>query len=149
MAEGLMVTGTALSVWGQLEETNAQAKAAQDQATLRDIEARETLERAKINEQSILKERDVTFSAQTAGFAAGNVDVTTGTPLMVMEATGAFYREEVANMKREANFRAGQLQSEAGSYRESADSTRKVGAIKIAGSLLTSGAAYADAKNKK
>lgn len=149
MAEGLLVAGTAMSVWGQIEEADANASQARDQATLRSIEAKETLERARLNEESLLAERDVTLSMQASGFAAGNVDITQGgTPLAVAEATASFYKKEISNMYREANFRGNQLEREASSLRGSADSIKKAGYMRAVGSIVTSSGNVAMANKK-
>ena len=145
----ILVAGTAISVYGQIGAAEEQANSAKQQGAIKDIEARETLERAKMNEVEILRESENFQTRQFSGFAAGNVDITTGTPLMVMESTSAFFRREIETVNREANFRAQQTKYEADSYRSSAESTKRAAMIgAIGGSLITAGSAYANSGSK-
>lgn len=139
-AAALMFAGTAISVFGQAKEAGAVADKERDAANLKRIEAKEILDRAQINEQALMSEEEQLIANQVGGYAAGNVDVTQGSPLITMQNTHAFYKREIANMNREAKFRATQDLRTASSYDEAASATSAALPWKVAGTVITGAA---------
>lgn len=140
VAAGLLLAGTAVNVFGQVKEANDRADAEKQAAELKRIEAKEILDRAQVNSQELLKESDVFQSNQVGGYAAGNVDVTTGSPLIAMEQTHSFYQKQIANLNREAKFRSDQAIRSGASLDELASQTQQAGTVRAIGTVLTAGA---------
>lgn len=137
VAAGLMLAGTVVNVFGQVKEANDRADAEQQAAELKRIESKEILDRAKINTQELLMESDTFQANQIGGYAAGNVDVTTGSPLIAMEQTHSFYQKQITNLNREAKFRAQQDMRAASSLDDLSGQTRQAGTVRAIGSVLT------------
>lgn len=138
MAAGaVMLAGTAISVYGQVKAANDKADAEQRAAELKRIESKEILDRAKINESVLGTEEIGAISNQIGGYAAGNVDVTTGSPLIAMEATHSYYQRELLNMQREAKFRSDQSLAGAASADTLSGEERSAGILNAAGSVIT------------
>ncbi len=142
----VLLAGTAVSVYGQLKQADERASAEEKAARLKSIEAKEIMDRAAINEAAILGESQGMQDKQLSGFAAGNVDVTTGSPLLVMQSTANFYNREIINANRDAKYRANNSILEGASLEDSARSTRTASYYAAVGSIIT-GASKAGAFN--
>lgn len=140
VAVGMLAAGTIVNVFGQVKEANDRADAEKQAADLKRIESKEILDRAQINTQELLIESDVFQANQIGGYAAGNVDVTTGSPLIAMEQTHSFYQKQITNLNKEAKFRSEQALRSASSLDDLSGQTRQAGTVRAIGSVLTSGA---------
>lgn len=95
-------------VAGQQEADALRAEARQRQI-LDNLQADEILERAKINVESVRRESDVLTGDQVSAFAKAGVDVSSGSPLLVLAQAQAEAQREIVNIEREARFDAAQI----------------------------------------
>ncbi len=140
-AAAVMLAGTAINVYGQMKAANDRADAEAKSAELKRIESKEILDRASVNASIINQDELQTVSNQMGGYAVGNIDIGHGSPLITLEATHAHYQTQLANMKREAQFRANQDIQSANSSDYLAGQERQSATIGAIGSVITSGAA--------
>jgi hypothetical protein len=134
-----MLAGTALQVWGNWQASQAQAKQHELQAALNEAQAKETLERSRINTTEMLKEEAHLIGTQTSQFAKAGVDVGGATPLLVQAHTIMESRRQISNMQREAEFRAAMLRAGAASDMALAGETRKAGVLSGIGAGIDTG----------
>lgn len=122
---GLIVASTLMTATGQIQQGNAAAAAgkynqqiAEMNAKIADKQARDALERGKIEEQNKRKQVAQISGAQTAAMAANGVDIAFGSPLDTLVDTAIqgeldaltirsnAYREEYDFKVKGANSRA-------------------------------------------
>lgn len=143
VAVGALIVGTALNVYGQQKAAEAQAGAARADAANKAALAQEVMDRANVNAETMMREGRNMAGNQASQYAAGNVDVGSGTPLLAMENTLAETRRKINNMETEARFRAQQYLISGAAEKDLADQTMQAGYFRMAGSLIsTGGAAY-------
>lgn len=126
---------------GQVISGEREAQAAREEGRRRqqaaEMQARETIERAKFNVETVRREGEALTGEQVSSFARAGVDISSGSPLLVLAEAKANAEREIFNIQREAEFEAqvlragGMLQLAQG--REVAAATR----IRTGATLLT------------
>lgn len=135
----LLAVGLGINTVGGIMSGEAKARAAEQEAALRDMQARE-VELKAIRDERITRKAGAEFMGkQTAALgASGFAASLEGTPLILLEDTMFKIEDEVAALKHAASFRASQLRSGAQSLREQAASSRVAGYFGVFGNILTS-----------
>lgn len=155
----LTLAGTALGAVGQIQQGQAaaeagryNAKVAEMNAAISERQARDALERGKLEEQKKRTQVQQVLGRQKAAMAANGVDVSFGSPLDTLVDTATMGEIDAltirSNSAREAydyRVRAANGQAQATLDRMNADSAETGGYLAAAGTLLTGGAkAYGD-----
>ncbi|MDD5381864.1 MAG: hypothetical protein PHG53_09560 [Phycisphaerae bacterium] len=134
LAVGGMITGTAMSFIGQRQEgkeaqkiANARALIDLDNAKMAEENARIARERA--NEAALVQaEQGRRFkNTQKSIFAAGNIKLNIGTPLVVEAQTNAAIAKDIGFTLEEGETEANFYNRQAGAFRASADIERRMG----------------------
>lgn len=150
---GLLVASTLMGAAGQIQQGNAAAAAgrynqqvAEMNAKIADNQARDALERGKIEEQKKRREVAQISGRQQAAMAANGVDISFGSPLDVLADTAIqgeldaltirsnTYREEYDYRVKGANQRA------QGSLARMEGDAAKTGSLLSAGATILGGA---------
>jgi len=142
LAAALMVAGTALQVWGQQNAARARAAEAERQGELDELQAQETLERAKFNEAALLRQEAMLQGEQLTGYAKAGIDVGSGSPILVMAQSIMQSRREIYLQQREAQFRAMMIREGAASNLRLAGEERQAANISSMGTILLAGYNY-------
>lgn len=128
--------GALFSAYGQISQAQAQASAARADAANKQAKATETLSRASFNKTSLQIEMDEKAGNVSSQYAAGNVDVGSGSPLSVHENTLAAGRRKMFMMQNEANWEAQEDMISANAENTLAGQKEQAGYLGAAGSLL-------------
>lgn len=136
MGAGAAVGGGILSGAGIIAEGQAEARAAFRDAELKEIQADEVINRAKINIRLARLQGQRVAGEQAAAFAKGGVDVSGGSPLLAMEQTSMEISREVQSIAREAEFEARQLKRGAQISRESISDIKAASKLAAVGTVL-------------
>lgn len=139
----LAAAGTAVQVYGQIQSANAQANAATQDADAKRLMAQEVQDRQNLNRETMRRQGEATMGNQSSQYAAGNVDVGSGSPLMTMENTLAETNRKINNNQIEADFRSRMYLISAGNEDDVANADRTSGWWKAAGTILTAGSSMA------
>ena len=153
LVTGLLVASTLMGAAGQIQQGNAAAAArrynqqvAEMNAKIADNQARDALERGKIEEQKKRREVAQISGRQQAAMAANGVDISFGSPLDVLADTAIqgeldaltirsnTYREEYDYRVKGANQRA------QGSLARMEGDAAKTGSLLSAGATILGGA---------
>jgi hypothetical protein len=139
MAAGAIIgaVGMGVSMYAQYQDGQDKAQAAARDAANKQLMAQETLDRAAANRQSLERGMAETAGNQSSQFAAGNVAVSSGSPLMVMENTYASARRKIYMDQENANWEAQQDLISGANETTLAGEQAQAGEIGAAGSLLT------------
>jgi hypothetical protein len=139
MAAGVIIAavGMGVSMYAQYQEGQDKAQAAARDAANKQLMANETLDRAAANRQSLEIQATEQVGNQSSQFAAGNVAVSSGSPLMVMENTYASARRKIYMDQENANWEAQQDIISGANETTLAGEEQSAGEIGAAGSLLT------------
>lgn len=89
------IGGTALSVFGQIQQGQAAAEAANAQARLAEAEGQARREAAKDEGLKLSRERAEMIDQQKATYGAAGIDISSGTPLDVMARTASEYERDI------------------------------------------------------
>lgn len=135
--------GMGVSMYAQYQEGQDKAQAATRDAANKQLMAQETLDRAAINRQSLERQAKEQTGNQSSQYAAGNVAVNSGSPLMVMENTYASARRKIYMDQENANWEAQQDLISGANETTLANEQSEAGDIGAAGSLLTGAASIA------
>jgi len=101
VAVGAMVIGTAVSIYGNHKKSKAEEAALRARAEAKEVQASVLLERLEDN-MKLMKIQGKSFiEDQAASFAAGNVEVGTGSPLMAYERSLRIIESEMARETKE------------------------------------------------
>lgn len=138
----LMAAGTALSIWGIHEQSQAQARAARLDANLRDKQAKEVIERAQLNVTALLQNEGHLVGTQVSQFAKSGIDVGGQAPLLVQAFTIQNSRRQIYNTLREAQFRANMIRAGASSQRDLAKDIIRSGQLSMFGTLFSRAGSY-------
>lgn len=133
--------GTAIQVYGQMQAANARSAAANDEANAKRLMAQEVQDRMNLNRETLRKQGDTMIGNQRSQYAAGNVDVGSGSPLLTMENTFAETKRKINDQQIEADFRSRMDIIGAASDERLASQYQQSGQIGMVGTLLTRGAA--------
>lgn len=139
LAVGQML-GSGISAYGQMESARQNAKALEFNAMMQQWEAAQAQQRAMTQIEDMRKEQQKLLSSQTASYAAQNVDVSTGVPVQLAEATDVQANIDVQRVWADATAKAWGLTLEAQQTKKQASSVREAGRWNMAGTLLGGGA---------
>lgn len=106
VAATLIVAGSVMSAKAQREAGAADRARAEASAKLKREQADEMLRRTEINVKDMTLEGELLKSEQTAMYAKGGVDVTTGTALLMLEDTENIIATRQERMRYEAEYEA-------------------------------------------
>lgn len=106
-----VVAGTVITMKAQQKEAEAQARAARQNAQAKREQALELLDRLDINSAKLLQEGAGLKAKQLTAFASRGIDVGSGAPLSVVEETNSLITRQLLLDKKEAEFKARQLES--------------------------------------
>jgi len=104
-----IIVGTAVQLYANKKESDAQEAAAEANAHAKRVQANELLDRFFINKDLLTLEAKAFQGSQAAGFIKGGVDVGTGSALLVMEDTNRKLSRQLEIDEKEAEFKARQL----------------------------------------
>lgn len=131
------VGGTALNVYGNISGANAQEEAAQRNAALKREQADELLDRQIINERIMRRAAEKAERGYVASFAStGRGGGGVGGVLQIKEEL----EENIANTRRDAEFKAKMLRAGADIETSLASDAVSAAWISGAGTILTTGA---------
>jgi len=150
----LMATSIAVGAAGSMYQADAQAKAAKYQAQVNEQNAilaqrraKDAMDRGQIEEARKKEEGSKLESLQKASFAAANIDMSYGSPLDVIIASGIAADQDAAiirmNAERESDdfmTQSRNFMGQAGMDRASASNARTAGMYSTAGTILNGGA---------
>ena len=139
----LSAVGTGISVAGQVQAgrqasatANYNANLAEQQAAATDAAARETMSRARLENQRAL-------STQRAGFAAAGLNPDDGSPLQVQAETAGILQLNAVEQQKQSTLRSQSLLGQAAADRLYGQSARSGANLAAAGSLLGGAASTA------
>lgn len=136
VSSGLQLLGGALEFFGNRKARKQQAEAIRRQAALREMEAKEIIERASINIEAVRKDTARLIGEQRSTFAAAGFKMA-GSPLDVATSTLNRAEEQIENMQREAEFDAKMVRLGARADRDQARGIGEAGVFQDIGSALT------------
>lgn len=151
-----IVGATVLQAGGQIQQGNAQAAASRYNANISEMnagiadrQARDALERGKIEEQKKRADSARLIGAQTSAFAANGVDLAFGSPLDTISGTAALAEIDALTIRSNANREAYDYDVQGANLRGKANLQRaeaksaKTGSLLAAGGTILGGAASA------
>lgn len=139
---GILIASTGMEVYGKIAAANAQSQARAQELKLKNIQADEILSREAVNEQVIQDNSKRTESAYSTAFAAtGREGAGVGGQIQIHK----FTQDQVANLNRDANFKANMIRAGANIEANLASDVVSASYISGAGTLLTSGLRAYDA----
>jgi len=115
MATGAIIAGTAmfagsvLSAYAQKKAGEAELAAAEGNARVRQIQAQELLERAKINSEQLRLKGKVFSEVQLSNFVRAGVELDSTSTITALTDTAKKVQQEIEFSEREAEFQANQL----------------------------------------
>lgn len=136
MAEAL-IAGLIMKSIGDVGAGYAEADAADREAGLRDLQAKEVQFKAERDERILRKKGGEFLGSQLAKLAASGAGSIQGTPLLLLEDTLSSIEEEAMTLRHQSDFRSGQLSAGANSMRDAAASKRVGSWFSVGGNILT------------
>lgn len=154
LVTGLMIAGTAIGAYGQVQAGNAAAAAANYQAQVATMNAgfaekraADALTRGKEEEERVRREGGQLMGQQTAQMAAAGLDLGFGSPLDVLIDTSTGIELDALRTRRNAALEAEDFDRQAWNYKADAGMSRaegknakQAGRIGAVGTLLSGGA---------
>ena len=133
----LAVIGLALQATSTLQAGAAEKRAADVEATLGEAQAAQ--ETARAADEEVRRRRAATklAGAQRAGFAGQGIDISTGTPLLVVAETLLESQEDVEAIRETGRARAKTFISKAQTFREFGKQAQRTSRIQAGASLFT------------
>lgn len=104
-----VVAGTAISIAGQRKAAKAKRAATESNAAAKREQALELLERFELNSQNFKAEGELLKAQQQTGFAGKGIDIGSGSALSVIEETNSMVARQIMLDRKEADFKALQL----------------------------------------
>lgn len=130
---GAAASGIA-SIFGGVNQAEEEAKRAEQEAENRELQAEDLIRRAKLNVDAFRAQGQTLMGEQTAGYAAGGVDVGHASPLRRAQATAFAIAHQAHSIENEANIQAGMIRRGADQLKGQAKDIRTAGAINAVGS---------------
>lgn len=138
MSMGMQGIATATNAWGQYQQGRAREKRLEYQSRMEDLQADRIKFRGDWEEKRAREKGSQVKGAQRAGYAAGNVQVDTGSPLDILTATDREIDMDAAMIRYNAEAEAGSRRMQGGLYR-AAGRTARTESLLQAGSTLVAG----------
>jgi hypothetical protein len=133
VAAAVMIGSAAVSAYGTYQQSQAQAKALREQSKAKKMEAREVQRRFEINRKALRMKGEEVKGEQLAAAAASGVDVTSGTPVTLLEDTEAKIIQQIEYETQATSFSTEQAI-------RSADFTKaQAGRVQTAGTIAAFG----------
>lgn len=142
----IMALGAGMQAYGQYQSSQNAAWAARQNAKLKRAQAKELLEKMKIQEERINTQGEDFKAKQINDFAAGGVQLGTGATLVALEDTNMKINQQVDDMKRDSIFKANQIMMGAKYEDMQANDTATAGKVAAFGTLLGGAADISKAK---
>lgn len=136
MAAPMVAVSLAMNAVSQVSSANAKADAMAKDAQLKRAQASELLSRASANAATFQRQGDRLRGSQVNALANSGVDVGSGSSLTMMEDTAHMVTKQIADMQREAQFKADQLNRGADVSMDLASETSLAGWLNAGGSIL-------------
>lgn len=136
VAAAAAIAGAGLQAYGQYKSAQDQAWAARQQAKLKRAQANEIRERLALETKQIARKGENVKANQALAFAKGGVALGAGAPLIAMEDTNSKIADEIEFTRRDALFRATQIEQGAKYEEKAAGQYQTAGNIGAAGTLL-------------
>jgi len=133
----IMIGGSALSAFGQIQQGNAANEAAQANARLAMQEGAAKREALKYEGLKLSREQNATIEQQKALYGASGVDMSTGSPLDVMANTAAQYSRDIGMTGIAADQAYSNAENQAEIYRYQGKQAKMGGYLGAGGTLLT------------
>jgi hypothetical protein len=144
-AEVIALVGLGATIFGQVKAAEARSDAADLNSGLKEEQAKELLERSKINIARIERSGREVSGKQEAVVSSSGFELT-GSTILLLEDTYRRISEKVADAGREARFKADQLRKGADIETELASDAFDAALIGAGGQLLIGGANFAAAQ---
>lgn len=139
------VAGVGVKAVSTIMASKAAGRRARKEAELRELEADATLERAEINKQVTRRQFKRIKEQTITSFAAGNVDLGSGSPLQVLTEQRFDRNNAIRNINITAQTSAENIRAGAKSFRDAASGAETAGIIGGIGTVLTGGVSIAKA----
>jgi hypothetical protein len=134
----LAIAGTGAQVAGSIVGGNARARAAEEGAKLKKLQADEVLKRSEINIRALQRQKRQLTGRQVSSFAKAGVDFS-GSAIEVLDATEDQFKRDILSARREAAFKADQLRRGADIDTRLASDARAAGIISGVSTGLSGG----------
>tara|TARA_R110000782_G_scaffold183574_1_gene273867 strand:+ start:4807 stop:5274 length:468 start_codon:yes stop_codon:yes gene_type:complete len=131
------VAGTAITIAGQRKAAKAQEAAANSNAAQKRLQAMELLDRFEINSQGLKAEGELMKAQQQTSFAGKGIDIGSGSALSVIEETNSLVARQILLDRKEAIFKASQLQRGADTDTRLAGDIRSASRLAQVGTFLS------------
>lgn len=135
----LQGTASVMSALGSLSAGNAQASAAEAQATQADLDAEREANLGMQRRTKIKSELLQVLGENDVAAAAAGIDVGTGLATDMAASLETRAAQELSIDRADQDYRAAQKRAQAAGYRSQARSYRRAGALNAAGAVLSSG----------
>jgi hypothetical protein len=153
LVTAVMIGSTAVGAAGKLmggkanaDEARYNAAISTENAKLAGIRARDAIVRGQLQEGRILSEGTLVRKEQEAGFAAGNIDHSYGSPLDLILATATQYQIDAATTRTNAEREAEDYEQQQANYKadakmgkQRASNAMTAGFLGAAGTVLNGG----------
>ncbi len=148
------VVGAGIAIKGQRDAAKASARAARENAAQKRLQALELLDRFEINAQTTFLEGELLKGKQRTSFAAKGIEVGAEGALSTIEETNALVIRQIMLDRREAVFKAAQLEKGADVDLRLAGDIRRAQRLQSLGTAVGAGGQVAesgvfDKKEKK
>ena len=130
------VAGTVVGVGAQMQAARAEQATAEYQAKQSRIMAEDTLKRGAAEEEAKRRQTAALEGRQRAVMAAGNLDLSSGSPLAVLTDTATLGELDAETIRNNAKREATQMRAQAGIYDMKADAAASAGGIGAFGTAL-------------
>lgn len=139
LSMGMTALSTATGAWSQYQQGRAQDKRMQYQAREQDIRADRIQYRGEWEEKRLRQEGARIKGKQRTAYAAGNVQVDTGSPLDILAGTDFEIERDAAMIRYNAEAEADAARSQAGLYRAAGKTARSDSLLSAGSTILTGG----------
>ena len=147
VAAAAMLAGTALTIYGQRKASKARQSAMNARANALREKASFLKERFKFNKEALYQVGEVLKSAQIGAFAKGGVDISAGSPLMMMEAANSEIEQQLAIEQKELDAQVASLESGADIETSMMGQEKSASRLRTLSTALSGGSqAYSQAK---
>lgn len=131
------VVATGITAYSSIQQGEYAAKVANEEARAKDFMARDALQRGVLAEEQQSLQIRRTLGTQLARYGASGVDISSGSPLMVMADTAGLGEMDILMARNNAAREAWGLKEEGKILRSQGAMARKSGYMQAAASLLT------------
>lgn len=138
------LAGTAVSAMGQMQAAKAQARAAEYQAKWDQAQAVDAIERGQVEEQKVRNRNAQVLGRQRAVMAAGNLDLTSGSPLDILGDTAQIGELDALTTRNNAQREAESFRVDSELRKGEAKNYRTAGKFAAVGTALSGVGSFAE-----